>query len=904
MAVHGQAKLTELFPASDVLLTDGSIVRIRPGSAEDLPAVGRLHERLSSRSLYLRYFSAGLPPGTYLDRLLRPADDDHLTLVTVDRGQVVAVAGYERLADPKVAEVAFLVDDAHQGRGVGTLLLEHLAASAAAAGVERFVAETLADNAAMLGVFRDAGFAVRTAFESGEVRVEFPVRPDEQALAAADVREAFAEFQSVHRLLVPRSVTVVGAGRDPAGLGHLVLANIVSGGFTGAVFPVNRDGAAVLDLAGFKTVRDVPGPVDLVIVVVPAPGVLEVARDAAAMGAQSLVVISAGFAEAGVRGGEEQQELLRVCRAAGMRLVGPNCMGLVSNVEGVRLNATFSPTHPAAGSVGFMSQSGAVGIAAMDHATRSRVGVGSFVSAGNKADISGNDLLCFWERDPDTKVCALYLESFGNPRKFARIARRVGRAKPIVAVKSGRSVAGTRGVRSHTAAAATPEVAVDALFGQVGVIRADSLSELFEVVTLLDRSPLPAGDRVAIVGNSGGPGVLAADACEAAGLRVPELDKETRDRLVTLLPAGAGVSNPVDLLSGADPRLMQSALSAVLASPDVDSVIAVYTPILPGGENEMAAAMAAAAAGSGKPVLAVILGVPEPPASLHAADGRLLLPFHPFPEPAASALAAVTAYAAWRRQPDGAAVHFDDVDEAGARELVRDFLAGAPAGGWLPLDRACALLEMYGVTTVPTVYAADADAAARAASRFDGPVAVKAAAGSLVHKTDLGAVHLDLATPEAVKEAVSDLTARLGEEAGGVVVQPMVSGGVETAVGVVSDPAFGPLVMFGLGGVASDLLADRSFRIIPLSREQAAAQIRGLRSSPLLSGYRGSAPVDIRGLEDVVLRVAQLADELPEVAELDLNPVVARPDGVVALDVKVRLARAPHSYPLLRRLRL
>jgi acyl-CoA synthetase (NDP forming)/GNAT superfamily N-acetyltransferase len=864
--------------------------------------VRRLHERLSSRTLYLRYFSAGLPPERYLTRLLRPADRDHLTLVSVDQGEVVAVAGYERLADPGVAEVAFLVDDAHQGRGIGTLLVEHLAASAEASGVERFVAETLADNAAMLGVFRDAGFSVRTSFESGEVRVEFPVRPDEQALAAADLREAFAEFQSVHRLLVPRSVTVVGAGHDPTGLGHLVFANILQGGFAGPVFPVNRDGAPVLGVPAYRTVRDVPGPVDLVVVVVPAPGVLAVARDSAAMGAQSLVVITAGFAEAGQLGASAQQELLRVCRAAGMRLVGPNCMGLVSNVEGVTLHATFSPTHPSPGSVGFMSQSGAVGIAAMEHAARSRVGVGSFVSAGNKADISGNDLLCFWERDPDTEVCALYLESFGNPRKFARIARRVGRTKPIVAVKSGRSVAGTRGVRSHTAAAATPEVAVDALFGQAGVIRADSLSELFDIVTLLDRAPLPAGNRVAIVGNSGGPGVLAADACEAEGLRVPEFDQETRARLAELLPPGAGLSNPVDLLAGADPARMESVMSAVLASPDVDSVIAVYTPVLPGGENDMAACMASAAAGCGKPVVAVILGVPEPPASLTAPDGRLRLPFHPFPEPAARALAAVTRYAAWRRQPQGTAVRFGDVDESTARELVRTFLAGSPEGGWLPLDRAAALVRSYGVVTVPTVYVADADSAVEAAAAFAGPVAVKAAAGALVHKTDLGGIRLGLSTPREVKDAFADLTSRLGDATAGAVVQPMVRGGVETAIGVVSDPAFGPLVMFGLGGVASDLLADRSFRIIPLSRDQAAAQVRALRSSALLFGYRGSEPVDVSSLEEMLLRVAQLAAEVPEIAELDLNPVVARADGALALDVKVRLARAAHSYPLLRRL--
>ena len=890
-------------PASDALLTDGRIVRIRPGVGGDHAGVRGLHERLSPGSVYLRYFSVSVPPERYFDQLLRPADGTHQTLVVELGGQVVAVAGYERLADDRVAEVSFLVDDEHQGLDIASLLLEHLAAGAAESGVQRFVAETLPHNVAMLTVFRAAGFQVQTRHQDGEIRVEFPVHPDEGALSAADAREALAEFRSMHNLLAPTSVTVVGAGHDPEGLGHLVLANILAGGYSGAVFPVNSDGAEAPGRPNWHSVSEVPDPVDLVVVAVPPQAVPDVARQAAARGARSLVVVTADFAESGPAGAARQRELLEICRVGGMRLVGPNCMGILSNVGGVALNATFSASRPPSGQVGLMSQSGAVGLAALAYAARTGVGIASFISAGNKADVSGNDLLCFWERDSDTRVCAFYLESFGNPRKFARLARRVGRTKPVVAVKSGRSVAGGRGVASQTAAAATPEVAVDALFAQAGVIRADSLAELFDVVTLLERAPLPAGRKVAIVGNSGGPGVLAADACETAGLVVPELSSQVRERLLPLLPAGAAVSNPVALFTGARPETMHGALVAVLSDPGVDSVIAVITPVRPGTEEAMAKAVAAAAAGADKPVLAVFLGASEAPAALRGDNGALVLPFHPFPEPAARALAAVTRYALWQRQPTGTPATLAGIDRDAARKIVQAAFEAFPAGCWLPLDTAAALVSCYGVNVNPTVSVSDATQAAAVAGRFTGPVALKAAGGALVHKTDLGAVRLNLATPDEVSAAFAEMADRLGPDMGGGVIQPMAEPGVDTAAGVVSDPAFGPLVMFGLGGVASDLLADRSFRILPLSQEDAAAQVRGLRASPLLSGYRGSRPVDLAALEDVLLRIARLAQDVPELAELDINPLVATAGGVLAVDVKVRLAPGPAQFPLLRRLR-
>jgi len=889
---------------ADVLLINGAIARIRPVRPEDEAALNDLYDRLSERTLYLRFFTASrLSAGQDVAKLIRTDPARHAALQVVLAGRVVAVAGYERLDDPADAEVAFVVDDSCQGLGIGTLLFEHLATAAAAQGVRRFVAETLLENARMLHVFRDAGLPVTTRTDpGGTVHVELPLTPDEHYLEVVGERERVADTASLARVFAPESIVVAGAGSNPDGLGHQVLANLVAGGYAGVLAAVNRSGESVCGQPAYPSLADVPGPVDVVIVAVPAAGVLEVARAAAAHGAAGLVVITAGFAEAGPTGAADQTELLDICRAGSMRLIGPNCMGIANTA--VAMNATFCATLPPPGGVSLMSQSGAVGIAALDYAARTGVGIASFVSAGNKADVSGNDLLAFWETDPATRVCALYLESFGNPRKFARIAARVGRHKPVVAVKSGRSVSGSRGVASHTAAAATPDVAVDSLFTQAGVIRVDSLAELFDVATLLDRAPLPQGRRIAILGNSGGPGVLAADACEAAGLQVPAMQPRTRDRLAALLPAGAAVSNPVDLLAGADGPTFEAALRAVLDDETVDAVITVYTPVRPGAADQIGAAIARCRADHPTtPIVAVFLGLETMPVSLRDEAGRPTLPYHAFPEPAARALAAAVQYAEWRKRPVGTAPVLTGIDRHAGRKIVEEALTASPDGCWLDASVAAQLVSSYGVRVAPVISVTSAEEAGGAAAEIDGPVVLKAAAGTLVHKTDRGGGRLARPPPPRVGTAYAEMSARLGDEMGGAVVQPMVEQGVETAIGVVSDPLFGPLVMFGLGGVASDLLADRAFRLLPLTVEDANAQVRSLRAAPLLFGYRGAPPCDVRALEDMLLRVAALADDLPEIAELDLNPVVATPAGAIAVDVKIRLIPAEPTFPFLRRLR-
>ena len=889
----------------DALLNDTGIVRIRTVRPSDLAALREMYEGVSEDAHYLRFFSVSRArDGEQLERLTRAADGRHAALLAEVGGTVVGVATWERPDEEShEAEIAFLVDNDHHGRGVGMLLLEHLAAGATRHGIDRFVAETLVGNSSMLHVFAEAGFSVTTRYDGGIVHVELPLRLDADFRDATDYREAQADAASLRRVLAPASVAVVGAGSNPAGLGHQILANIVRGGYGGQLYAVNRSAHRVAGVRAYTSLDDVPGPVDLVVVAVPAPVVLAVARQAAKRRVAGLVVITAGFAESGANGARQQHDLTRICREAGMRLIGPNCMGIANADPAVALNATFCPTMPPAGGIGLLSQSGAVGIAALEYATRSGVGISSFVSAGNKADVSGNDLLCAWENDEATTVCALYLESFGNPRKFARVASRVGRQKPVVAVKSGRSVAGARSVASHTASAATPDIAVDSLFEQAGVTRVDSLAELFDVAALFDLAPLPRGRRVAIVGNSGGPGVLAADACAAAGLDVVGFNDTIRRRLSGVLPAGAAVANPLDLLAAADPVTFEAALRVLLDSPDVDAVITVYTPIQPGSAGGIARAIATVQADApGKPLLACFLGLETMPSELRAAGGRPVAPYFAFPEPAARALAATVRYAAWRARPLGELREFDGIDMAAARAIVTTALRENPDGCWLDAQAAGALVTTHGVNVARSVLVRDADDAASAAIKLGLPVALKAAAGELVHKTELGGVRLNLGTPAEVGEAFIAMSSAIGEQMGGAMVQPMIGPGVETAIGVVADPDFGPLVMVGLGGVASDLLADRAFRALPLTVDDAARQIRSLRGAPLLFGYRNTPSCDVEALEEMLLRVAELATNVPELAELDLNPVTVSPTGAIALDVKVRLRVATGYDPLARRL--
>ena len=881
----------------DALLVDGGLVRLEGLGPADEVEYRAFLERLSPETLHRRFLTPR--PRGLSEREIRwfLAVDQvaRVALAAWVEGRIVAVGRFDRDPVGGGAEVAFAVEDAQQGRGIGTLLLEHLVDLARGRGITVFAADVMADNHRMLDVFRAAGFRQAERIESGVVQVVFPIEPTAASRAALEAREHAAERRSIERLLRPRSVAVIGASQRPGTIGHHLLSNLLRGGFDGPVFPVNPTATAVASVPAVARIADIAGPVDLAVIAVPAAAVPDVVDECAAKGVKGLVVISSGFSEVGPEGAELERQLVERAHRGGMRVVGPNCLGLADTT--MSLDVTFSPNRAVAGPVAFLSQSGAVGIAVLGWTARRGLGISSFVAIGNRSDVSGNDLLQYWEDDDATEVVLLYLESFGNPRKFARLARRVGRRKPIVAVKAGRSLAGSRAASSHTAAAATPDVATDALFEQAGVIRVDTLGELLDVAEVLVTQPLPAGRRVAVVGNSGGPGILAADAAEAAGLDVVALPAELGDQLRQLLGPRAAVHNPVDMTAAAGPAEYEAAIGAVLDCAEVDAVVVIFTHALVADPDEVAAAVARAVEGAHKPVVASFLAHAEPPPPLRS-DG-VRVPVFPSPEPAAIALGRMARYAEWRRRDPGSVPTFADVDRGAARELVGAMLAAHPDGGWMDPVDAVALLGRFGIPVAETHRVETADDAVRVAEAVGWPVVAKVGGADVVHKTEVGGVRTAIADEAELRRAVAALRSGGGGE---VVVQPQCAGDLEVIVGVVQDPGFGPLVLFGMGGVATDLLADRALRILPLTDRDASDLVGSLRSSPLLGGYRGSAVLDRAGVEDVVLRVAQLAEALPEVVELDLNPVLVSAEGVVAVDVKVRLAPLSDSRGTARRL--
>ena len=917
---------------ADVVLRDGTTVHVRPVGPQDAGAVRAFLAGLSEESRYLRFF--GYPD---LEQAVRWAVDCDgvrrfgLVAVAGVAGQVIAHGAWQRERDhPERAEVAMAIADAWQGRGLGTILLGQLAEAAERAGVTQFVAEMLPQNHRMVQVFRDSGFPVTLRALPGVLLAELPTSLTPEALERFERREQTASVAAVQAVLRPRSVAVIGASRDRATVGGALFHNLLAAGFNGPVYPVNPAAGVVQSVVAYPSVGDIPGPVDLAVVAVPAEAVATVARECAATGVRALVVVSAGFAEAGPAGAERQRELVRVCRQAGMRLVGPNCLGVVNTAPDVCLDATFGPTVPVRGRVGFLSQSGGLGLAIIEHANALGLGLSSFVSVGNKADISGNDLLAWWAQDPGTDLVLLYLESFGNPRRFVRLARELGRSKPIVAVKAGRSVAGARASASHTGALlAASDVTVEALFRQAGVIRTDTLKELFDVAKLLANQPLPAGRRVGIVTNVGGPGIMCADACEASGLEVPPLHPPLRSKLAGFLPAAASTVNPVDLLASAPASHYRQTIELLAASGEVDAVIAIFIQPLATEQTAVASAIcqaATAAAGPrGVPVLAVLMsaaaGVGGSPAELCGGDGDRTVPCYTFPEDAARALARVAEHGAWRHAPQGKVPKLAGIrsDEAAA-VLATALAAGGPAEAsgtpeaappagvpsappsrWLEPEEAARLLACYGLPLAPMRVARTPQEAASAAAELGGPVALKAVAPGLLHKTEAHAVRLGLDDPGAVAtaaQAMAQAVAAAGHPVDRFLVQAMAPAGVELLVGVVHDPAFGPVVACGAGGVTAELQKDVAVRLAPLTDRDAATMLRELATFPLLDGYRGAPRADVAAVEDLLLRVSALADTHPEILELDCNPVVVSPGGAVIVDARIRVG-VPPPHPLL-----
>jgi acetate---CoA ligase (ADP-forming) len=878
-----------------LILRDGSTATIRVATVEDAPALADFFHRLSPESRQHRFFSCAEPSAQFVRSLSDSSDPRaKLTLVitrtSAGRDAIIAAGSYIA-RDEKSAEVAMAVEDRFQGKGIGAHLLERLALLAARAGFTQFWAITHADNVGMIEVFRHSGFPIKEQRESGYLELDFSVLPTESSVEISEMRDRVVTAASLRWFFKPNSVAVVGASREPSSIGYRILEALVMNRFQGPVYPVNPRAAVVGSMRAYASIAALPEPVDLAIIAVPRDAVLGVVDECAQRGVKAIVVITAGFAEVNDEGKALQQRLLEKVRGYGMRMVGPNCMGLLNTEAGVRLNASFSPVFPPLGRIAMSSQSGALGLAILAFATERGLGISTFVSVGNKADVSGNDLLQYWEVDDNTRVILLYLESFGNPRRFARIARRVSRAKPIIAVKAGRTLAGRRAAGSHTAALAANDVAVDALFRQTGVIRAETLDEMFDIAAALESQPLPDGRRIAIVTNAGGPGILCTDACEAGGLLVPEFQEKITAELRTFLPAAAGVSNPVDMIASAGAESYRKTIQTVLASPDVDAIIVIYIPVDRNDSESVAQAItqgvaqARSVGGGGKPVLACLM-TRDGSRSLPAAGETI--PSYVFPESAAKVLAKAAAYAEWRAKPLALVPGFPDVKQDEAKRIVMRAIQSR-GSGWLSASDAASVLDAFGISQAAGGLARTADEAVEIARKIGFPAAAKLASQRVLHKSDIGAVRLNLEDGEAVKRAFNEIRQ---EDMEGVLVQKMIRNGLELMIGVAEDPSFGPLIAFGLGGIHVEILADVCFRVTPLSEMDAAEMVRGIRGYRLLEGYRGHPPADVKAIEEVLLRVSRMVEDIPQIRELDLNPIFALPpgQGCAVVDARIRVA--------------
>ncbi len=864
---------------ADVVMRDGGTCHLRPIRADDDQRLHEFHSHLSPETIYYRFFA---PYPTLSDRdvarFTQVDYDKRAAMVATMGDDIIGVVRYDWIADDD-AEVAFVIRDDYQGRGLATIFLEHIAQAARERGIRRFVAEILPDNIRMIDVFRHAGYQSASDFVEGIVRMEFAIEPTLASLAVSQAREHRAESLSIQRLLAARTVAVVGAGRQPHNIGHRVVRHLLDGGFPGSVVPVNPNAKSIAGLTAVASLRDIEEPVDLAVVAVPAAAVSQVVADAAVRGVLGLVVVSDGFAETGPEGRERQHRLVAEARANGMRVIGPNALGVINTAPDVAMNASLSPIMPGRGHIGFFSQSGALGIALLEAVVRRGLGLSTFVSAGNRADVSGNDLLQYWEEDDATDVVLLYLESIGNPRKFSRIARRLARRKPVVAVRIGRA---TQGVPlGHTVRSTDlPVAAIDAMFGQSGVIQTDTLGEMFDVAQLVAFQPLPHGSRVALLSNSDAMALMAVDAIARSGLDL--------------------VDPPLVFRPNATAEDYRQALAGVVDDPAVDSVIALYIPTELGAGGDVARAVARVAYGASKPVVAVMVAVPEAPELLdrmsdHGVPASGSVPTYSAVEDAVGALSSVVRYAQWRRRPAGELVDPAGVDPDRARAVVDAALArGATSGEEsVELDAAAAteLLAAYGISLWPSRRVRDVDAAVAAAEELGYPVVLKSRARVLRESTDWGGVHPDLTSPESLSASVKwlrDQLAALGTT--DMVVQHMAPAGVAVEVTSTEDRLFGPVVSFGVSGVATDLLNDRAYRIPPLTDVDVDDLVTTPRAAALLEGKAGGMAVDGAALRDLVARVGRLSDDLPQVCRLQLRPVVVATTGLAVLGADIHVA--------------
>jgi acyl-CoA synthetase (NDP forming)/RimJ/RimL family protein N-acetyltransferase len=875
---------------ADVVLRDGRTAHMRPITPDDADGLVAFYSEVSDQSKYYRFF-APMPQLSEKD-VRRFTNVDHharVAFVLTVAERITAIASYE-LIEPIEAEVAFLVQDAHQGRGMGQLLLEHLAQAARENGVHRFVAEVLPENQRMLQVFQEAGYKVAGGWDEGVMHLEFNIDPTDTAMGVMAAREHRAEAASIDAFLSAKSVAVIGASRRSDTIGAALVRNLVLGDYAGRVYVVNPAADAVAGMPSYARVGDIPGEVEIAIVAVPAEAVQDVVLDCAAKGVHGLIVISSGFAETGEEGRQRQRRLVGLARSYGLRLIGPNALGVINTAVDISLNASLSPVMPPRGRAGFFCQSGALGSAILEKVRGRGLGLSTFVSAGNRADVSGNDLLQYWEEDETTEVVLLYLESIGNPRKFSRIARRVSRSKPVIAVRSGRTTQGVpmgHAVRSIEA----PPAAVDAMFRQAGVIQVDTLDEMFDVAQLLAHQPLPAGSRVAVVGNSDALGLLAADAAAASGL---------------------DVSRSIALGAEATAEDFEDALDAVIDDPEVDGVVAIYIPPLNAGGAEVANALAAVAEQSDKPMVSSFLGREGVPELLRVPDlagstaGRGSVPSYPAVEQAVRALARVVEYAAWLdRLPDEEDEVLVGIDHDAATKMLVELLIESPDGRELTFPECQRLLSLYGIDLWDRIPVSSADEAVAAAEQLGWDVVLKATAEPLRQRPDLAHVWRNVEDADEMRHAYHQLTGIITSvEDAAYVVQKTAPPGVPVRIDGLEDPLFGPAVSFSISGAITELVGDKAYRIPPITGLDAREAVRSIKAAPLLFGHRGSEPVDVAAVEDLFRRVSHLKHDLQQVCAIDLSLVHATAEGVKVLDAEVRVAPVidPRSDWFTRRL--
>ncbi len=874
---------------ADVLLSDGRTAHIRPIRPDDAELLVEFYSRVSDQSKYYRFFSP-MPTLSQRDvvRFTQVDHVDRVAFVVTLQQQIIAVGRYD-LIKPAEAEVAFLVEDAHQGRGIGQLLLEHLSQAGRERGVEKFYAEVLPENTRMMQTFRDAGYRVGSQYEDGVVALEFSIDPTDTAMGVMVAREHRAEAASIERFFNPRSVAVIGASRRQDTIGQALVRNLVTGDYTGRVYVVNPSAEAVSGMPAYDSVGDIPDEVDVAIVAVPHESVQDVVLDCAAKGVHGLVVISSGFAETGEEGRQRQRRLVGLSRSYGLRLIGPNALGIINTDPNVSINASLSSVMPPRGRAGFFCQSGALGSAILEKVNNRGLGLSTFVSAGNRADVSGNDLLQYWEEDDSTEVVLLYLESIGNPRKFSRIARRVSLRKPVIAVRSGRTTQGVPMGHAVRKIAAPPQ-AVDAMFRQAGVIQVDTLEDMFDVAQLLAHQPLPRGRRVAIVGNSDALGLLAADAAAAVGLVV--------NKAVAL---------------GAEPSAedFEDALDSAIDDPEIDAVVAVYIPPLNISGEDIANVLAAVGEQSDKPLVSTFLGAEGVPELLRVPDvagstaGRGSVPSYPAVESAVRALARVVEYAVWLRTPDGTSAELDRVDDARAKALVSSLLIRHPEGVQLGQEDLAELLAAYRINLWDWREVSTLEEARQAAVDLGWNVVLKATAEEIRERP--GHVHIfrNIDDDESLEDAWETLCeVAAGHPEPGFIVQHVAPPGVPVGIRSIEDPLFGPVVSFGISGPLIDLIADRSFRIPPLGGRDASSMVREIRAAPLLFGYRGAEVADVAEVERLIRLVAQLQNDLPQVSSLELSLVLVGTEGAAVLSAggRVEPIADPRSDAYVRRM--